>query len=173
MDYNKLTFKEKISYGLAGLGQNLTITFVNTFLMTVIYGYMGFTLKSLSILTVILIVAKVWDAVNDPIMGVLIDKIQFKNRGKLRPLILISILPVAFLTVMLFGIPQDWSQSAKLAMFGVAYILWDAAYTVCDVPYWGLSGAMTSDTNERTKLISIARSFGNVGLGVITLLGVM
>ena len=91
MDYNKLTFKEKISYGLAGLGQNLTITFVNTFLMTVIYGYMGFTLKSLSILTVILIVAKVWDAVNDPIMGVLIDKIQFKNRGKLRPLILISI----------------------------------------------------------------------------------
>ena len=171
MDYNKLTIKEKISYGLAGLGQNLTITFVNTFLMTVIYGYMGFTLKSLSILTVILILAKVWDAVNDPIMGLLIDKIQFKNRGKLRPFILISILPVSILTVMLFGIPQDWSQGAKLAMFGIAYILWDAAYTVCDVPYWGLSGAMTSDTNERTKLISIARSFGNVGLGVITLLG--
>ena len=138
MDYNKLTFKEKISYGLAGLGQNLTITFVNTFLMTVIYGYMGFTLKSLSILTVILIVAKVWDAVNDPIMGVLIDKIQFKNRGKLRPFILISILPVSILTVMLFGIPQDWSQGAKLAMFGIAYILWDAAYTVCDVPYWAV-----------------------------------
>ena len=106
MDYNKLTFKEKISYGLAGLGQNLTITFVNTFLMTVIYGYMGFTLKSLSILTVILIVAKVWDAVNDPIMGVLIDKIQFKNRGKLRPLILISILPVAFLTYRIGGCPE-------------------------------------------------------------------
>lgn len=170
MNYNKLSIKEKISYGMAGLGQNMTITFVNTFLLTVIYGYMGLDLKGLAVLTAIITVAKVWDAVNDPMMGVIIDKAKFK-KGKLRPFILISILPVTVLTVMLFAIPSTWSQAAKLAVFAVCYILWDAAYTICDVPYWGLSGAMTPDTNERTKLISFARTFGNIGLGAITLLG--
>ncbi len=171
MDYNRLPLKEKISYGLAGFGQNLTITFVNTFLMTVIYGYMGLSLESLGILTGILTVAKVWDAVNDPLMGLLIDRMQFKSGGKMRPFILISIVPVALLTIALFAIPSGWSQGAKLTVFGICYLLWDAAYTICDVPYWGLSGAMTPDTEERTKLISFARTFGNVGLGVITLIG--
>lgn len=169
--YNKLSTKEKMSYGLAGLGQNMTITFVNTFLLSMIYLYMGFDEKGLVIMTIIITVAKVWDAINDPIMGVLIDKAHFKGGGKLRPFILISAVPVAVLTILLFAIPVGWSQGARLAMFGICYILWDAAYTICDVPYWGLSGALTSDSGERTKLISFARTFGNVGLGAITLLG--
>lgn len=173
MNYNKLSTKEKINYGLAGLGQNMTITFVNTFLLSMIYLYMGFDAAGLAILTVIITIAKVWDAVNDPIMGVLIDKAHFKAGGKLRPFILISAVPVAVLSVLLFAIPANWSQAAKLAMFGVCYLLWDAAYTICDVPFWGLSGALTSDSDERTKLISFARTFGNIGMGVITLLGVM
>lgn len=168
---NKVPLKEKLGYGFAGLGQNMTITFVNTYLMVFVYGFMNLSTKGLAALTVIMFVAKIWDAVNDPIMGGIIDKVRFKN-SKLRPFILISVLPVAIFTILLFAIPAGWPETARLALFGVAYLLWDAAYTVCDVPYWGLTSTMTEDTEERTKLISFARSFGNVGLGLITLIGV-
>ena len=168
---NKVPAKEKISYGIAGFGQNMTITFVNTYLMVFVYGYMNLTEKGLAALTVIMFVAKIWDAVNDPVMGGIIDKVHFRN-AKLRPFILISVLPVTLFTILLFAIPAGLPEAGKLAIFGIAYILWDTAYTVCDVPYWGLTSTMTPDTEERTKLISVARTFGNVGLGVITLIGV-
>ena len=168
---NKVPLKEKICFGLAGLGQNMTITFVNTFLMVYVYGFMNLSVKGLAALTVIMFAAKIWDAVNDPIMGGVIDKVRFKN-AKLRPFVLISVLPVALFTIMLFAVPSGWPEGARLAVFGIAYLMWDAAYTVCDVPYWGLTSTMTEDTDERTKLISVARTLGNVGLGLITLIGV-
>lgn len=168
---SKVPAKEKISYGIAGFGQNMTITFVNTYLMVFVYGYMNLSVKGLAALTAIMFAAKIWDAVNDPVMGGIIDKVHFRN-AKLRPFILISVLPVTIFTILLFAIPAGLPEAGRLALFGIAYILWDAAYTVCDVPYWGLTSTMTPDTEERTKLISIARTFGNVGLGVITLIGV-
>lgn len=168
--YDKLSLREKISYGVAGFGQNMTITFVNTFLLTVIYAFSGLSLRGYATLTLIMTIAKIWDAVNDPIIGVLIDRSHGKN-GKLRPFLLGSAVPVMLLTILLFLFPASWSEGAKLTLFAVTYLLWDAAYTFCDVPYWALSGAMTYDQDERTKTIALARTFGNVGLGVITLLG--
>ncbi len=168
--YEKLSYKEKLSYAVAGFGQNMTITFVNTFLLTVIYAFSGLSLRGFAVLTAIMTVAKVWDAVNDPIIGVLVDRTHTKY-GKLRPYIASSIVPIILLTILLFAFPSNWSETARLIFFGVSYMLWDAAYTFCDVPYWALSGAMTYDQDERTRLISLARTFGNLGLGVITLLG--
>lgn len=166
----KLSAKERYSYAVAGFGQNMTITFVNTFLLTVIYAFSGLSLRGYAVLTGIMAAAKVWDAVNDPIIGVLVDRTHTRF-GKLRPYIGLSILPVILLTILLFAFPTGWSETARLVFFGVSYVLWDAAYTCCDVPYWAMSGAMTYDPDQRTRLISLARTFGNLGLGVITLLG--
>ena len=76
---SKVPAKEKISYGIAGFGQNMTITFVNTYLMVFVYGYMNLSVKGLAALTAIMFAAKIWDAVNDPVMGGIIDKVHFRN----------------------------------------------------------------------------------------------
>lgn len=167
--YERLSRKEKFSYVFAGFGQNMVITFVMTFMLIYLYEGVGFSTVGIATLTVILTAAKIWDAVNDLIMGVMVDHTR-SRWGKLRPYILFTAAPIAILTILMFGVP-DIPETFKLIYFGIIYLLWDMAYTMCDVPYWGLVGVISSDTNERTSLISLARTLGTIALGVITLLG--
>lgn len=96
-----------------------------------------------------------WDAVNDPIMGILIDRTDTKW-GKLRPYMLITAFPIALLTMLsFFNIPLG--PDGKFAFVAVVYILWEMAYTVSDVPFGALSSVMTSDTVQRTKLVTVSR----------------
>lgn len=168
---DKLSRKTKFSFIAAGFGQNCVIAFVNTFLMTYLVEGLGFLPATIAIITTIMTVAKVWDAVNDPMMGVIVDRTKTRW-GKLRPFILFSALPVAILTVMLFSIPNI-GETGQIIYFGIVFILWGMFYTVCDVPYWGLAGSMTQNISERTKVISFARTFGTIALGIIVLLGPM
>ena len=99
--------------------------------------------------------AGLWDAVNDPIMGILIDRTDTKW-GKLRPYMLITAFPIAILTMLsFFNIPIG--QSGKFAFVAVVYILWEMAYTISDVPFGTLSSVMTSNTVQRTKLVTVSR----------------
>lgn len=167
--YNRLSNKEKFSYVFAGFGQNMVITFVMTFMLIYLYEGVGFSTAGIAALTVILTIEKIWDAVNDLIMGVIVDHTRTRW-GKLRPYILFTAAPIALLTILMFSMP-DFTEAFKLAYFGIIYVLWDLVYTMCDVPYWGLAGVLSSDTNERTGLISLARTFGTAALGITTLLG--
>jgi GPH family glycoside/pentoside/hexuronide:cation symporter len=138
-------------------------------MLVYLYQSVGFTTAGIAALTVILTVAKIWDAVNDLAMGVVIDHTRTRW-GKLRPYILFTAAPVAVLTILMFAVPNI-SETGKLVYFGVIYLLWDVVYTLCDVPYWGLSGAMSSDTEERTGVISLTRTLQTVATGVIVLMG--
>lgn len=167
--YGRLSNKEKFSFAFAGFGQNMVITFVMTFMLIYLYEGVGFSTAGIASLTIILTIAKIWDAINDLIMGVIVDGTR-SRWGKLRPYILFTAAPIALLTIMMFHVP-DLSETLKLAYFGIIYLCWDAIYTMSDVPYWGLAGALSGDTNERTSLISLSRTFGTIALGVTTLLG--
>lgn len=167
--HEKLSIKEKFSYAFAGFGQVMDNTFVTTFMLVYLYETVGFTTGGIAVLTVILTAAKIWDAVNDLAMGVIIDHTRTRW-GKLRPYILFTAAPVAIFTILMFAVP-DISETGKLIYFGVIYILWDVVYTLCDVPYWGLSSAMSSDTEERTGIISLTRTLQTVSTGVIVLIG--
>jgi len=167
--YNRLSNKEKISYGVAGFGQNMLFTFVSTFMLVYLYEGVGFSTAGIATLTIILTFTKIWDAVNDLIMGVVVDHTRTRW-GKLRPYILFTAGPIALLTILMFAVP-DMKERYQLVYIAVLYILWDMAYTMCDVPYWGLTGALSSDTKERTGLISLARTTGTIALALITLLG--
>lgn len=167
--YDRLSNKEKFSFGFAGFGQNMVITFVMTFMLIYLYEAVGFSSAGIAALTVILTGAKVWDAVNDLIMGVMVDHTRTRW-GKLRPYILFTAAPIALLSILMFAVPNV-TEVYKLVYFGIIYVLWDMVYTMCDVPYWGLAGVLSSDTLERTGLISLARTLGTISLGIITLLG--
>ena len=129
--------------------------------------YAHISIEGMAVVTVIITVAKILDAILDPVVGSLID-MTHTRWGKLRPYILFSAGPVALLTALLFSIP-DIAEPAQLVYFGVFYLLWGVAYAACDVPFWGLIGSAFTDPVRRTRVISNVRAFGAISLGLATL----
>ena len=114
----------------------------------------------------IFVFAKIWDAVNDPIFGVIVDKTHMKG-GKYRPWLRISSIAIPITTVLLFVIPADVSVQVKVIWSSMAYVLWDMAYTMCDVPMNAIVTTMTKSTFERNKMYSLNAFFVYLGgLGV-------
>ena len=166
-----ITRKEKAAFAVAGAGQNMVNTLIGTFLLTYMYSSaVGLSAKGVAALGVFMTVSKIWDAVNDPIMGVVVDKTHTKF-GKLRPYILITAVPIAVLTTLIFSIPQSFGETMKLVYFGAVYLIWETFYTLCDVPYWGLASRLSNDPDERTKAIGVTRAAQMLTLGLVTLFG--
>lgn len=151
----------------AGFGQNLVLTTVTTFILVYLLQYAGISSEGMAVVTVIITVAKIVDAITDPVMGALIDMTRTRW-GKLRPYILFSAAPIAALTALMFSVP-DVSEPLQLVYFGVVYLLWGFAYTVCDVPFWGLIGSAFPEPARRTRVIGNVRAFGAISLGLATL----
>ena len=151
----------------AGFGQNFVLTTVSTFLLLYLVQYANISTAGIAVVTGIITVAKIADAILDPVMGSIIDMTR-SRWGKLRPYILFSALPVALLSGLLFSVP-DVEEPMKLVFFGIFYVLWGIAYTVCDVPFWGLIGSAFVDPALRTKVIGAVRAFGAIALGLSTL----
>ena len=103
----------------------------------------------------LMLLARVWDAINDPIMGMIADRLNPKH-GKFRTYLILTPVPIAILTFLLFFAP-DISDTAKMVYAAVTYVAWGMIYTMSDVPFWGLPNAMTPNPAERGNLISIRR----------------
>ncbi len=112
----------------------------------------------------IILIARIFDALNDPIMGIIVDKTQTKY-GKFRPYLLWSPFLIAVATTLLFWNAGISSSAGKVAYCAVTYIMWGVCFTIQDIPFWGLSSAISPNENERTKFISVARigsTFGGI-----------
>jgi sugar (glycoside-pentoside-hexuronide) transporter len=151
----------------AGFGQNIVLTTVTTFILVYLLQYAHISTQGIAVVTAIITVAKILDAISDPLMGSIID-MTHTRWGKLRPYVLFSAAPVAILSLLLFAVP-DTSETTKLVYFGICYLLWGFAYTACDVPYWGLIGSAFGDSAVRTRVVSNVRAFGAIALGLATL----
>lgn len=156
--------KEVLSYSVAGLGQNIICQLVTTFFMVYMTNVAGVSALWLSWM---FLAARLFDAFNDPIMGTIVDKTRSKW-GKMRPYLAFSPIPIAVLTILLFT-TFDWSAQGKFIYSTVIYLLWGIAYTSLDVPYWGLASSMTSDTDKRNTLLTIARLFSTIGSGIVSI----
>lgn len=161
MQDNHLSFKERLSFGLAGLGQNMVYNYTIAYIMV----FYTDVVKLLPVAVgTLMLIARIFDAINDPIMGSIIDRTHTKN-GKLIPYLKAIPVPMAVFTLLVFIVPE-MSYTLRLLYAYVSFILWDIMYTISDVPYWGLSVAITPNPNERLKLISLARILCNVGLAI-------
>lgn len=161
MQESQISFKERLSFGLAGLGQNMVYNYTTAYIMVF---YTDVVKLLPAAVGTLMLVARVFDAINDPIMGLIIDKTHTK-KGKLIPYLKIIPVPMAVFTLLVFFVP-DMSYTMRLLYAYVSFILWDLMYTISDVPFWGLSVAISSDSNERLKLLSLARILCNVGLAI-------
>ena len=155
--------KEGISYSLCGFGQNLICTIIGSYLTVFMTDAIGFNALAVAIL---MLAARVYDALNDPIMGSIVDRTRTKW-GKCRPYMKWMAFPIAAMTAICF-LPWYPNNDGGFAALSVMYIIWGMVYTVADVPYWGLSTAMSNDTYRRGNLLTIARLFCTAGAGIIT-----
>ncbi|MDE6155250.1 MAG: MFS transporter [Eubacterium sp.] len=122
-----------------------------------------------AIVSVLLIAMKVWDGVNDPIVGSFIDRHTFKNGEKLRPFLKYTPLPVGIFTVLLFLVFSTAEDLLwlRVAYFVIVYICWDLVYTVQDVAVWGITAMVSPNSNERDKFVQWARTIGSCVYGAL------
>ena len=157
--------KERFAYCLFFLGQNILwgyAGYVETFLTDI-----GIAAATAGLL---LLVPKLWDAINDMIFGYLIDRTIFKNGQKFIPWVKIGVSAIGLTTIALFAIPESASQAVKVVWFLIAYILFDISYTILDAPAYAVTTVMTSDVQERTSIIAGGKLWAMVGGVVATLL---
>jgi probable glucitol transport protein GutA len=146
---------ERVFYGLYFLGQNIFYMLVISFLI-VYFTDMGIPAATVALIA---LVVKIWDAVNDPIFGGIVDRVRFK-KGKFLPWLRISLVAIPAATIFLFAIQPDMPLGLKIFWAASGYILWDMAYTICDVPIFGLVTTITANPQERTVFISVGRVLG-------------
>ena len=143
---------ERTSYGGYFVGQNILYIFVLQFLMLFYTDVVGISAAAVGTL---FFVARLWDAINDPIMGMIVDKMSLK-KGKFKPWINMVVFALPLATVLLF-VDVDGSLTFKLVYAYTTYILWGMIYTVSDVPIFALATVMSVNVDERVRLISIGR----------------
>lgn len=160
---------ERKSYYTYFFGQNMIYNLIAGYLTTFLLLVGINPVKSAAVMLAV----KVWDAVNDALFGVIFDKIQFKGDKKYIPWLKIACAVTPIATVAIFIIPAAASETVKLIWFALAYIIWDTAYTICDVPAFGIITAMTSNIEERNTILSLKGITGGVGSALTTVLATL
>ena len=165
----KYVSKKELVNFLAGLsGQNLVYSLIGgsffTYFMTDIALFPAITVS------VLLIVMKEWDGINDPIVGSFIDRHTFKNGEKLRPFLKYTPLPVGVFTVLLFLVfsTNENLLWLRVSYFIIMYICWDLAYTVQDVSVWGITAAVSPNSSERDRFVQWSRTIGSMVYGAFS-----
>lgn len=163
-----ISTKEKVNYYIGLSGQNLVYSLIGASFFT--YFMTDIALFPAIVVSALLIIMKVWDGINDPIVGSFVDKHTFKNGEKLRPFLKYTPLPVGVFTVLLFLVfsTKEDLLWLRVAYFVIMYISWDLAYTVQDVAIWGITSSVSPDSNERDKFVQWARTIGSIFYGIFS-----
>lgn len=156
--------KEGIAYSLCGFGQNLICTIIGSYLTVFMTDAIGYGALAVALL---MLFARIYDALNDPIMGSIVDRTR-TPWGKCRPYLKWMAIPVSVITILCF-LPWYPNNPGGFAAMSIMYIIWGMVYTVCDVPYWGLNSRMSNDTFRRGNLLTIARLLCTAGAGIVTI----
>ena len=158
---NYVKKNEMMAYAVGALGQGMVYGIMSSYISDF---YLNVLKVTPIFVLMLMLLARIWDAINDPIMGYIMDHANPKH-GKMRTYLLFTPIPVAILTFFLFYAP-DLSTTQKMIYAGVTYVAWGMIYTSSDVPFWSLPNAMTPNADERGSIISKARTFNGVGSAI-------
>ena len=164
----ELGFKEKAAYGLGAVGKDMVYMLSASYVLYYFQDVLGVSAFAMG---VILMAARVFDAFNDPIMGIIVAKTKTRW-GKFRPWLLIGTLTNAVVLYLMFAAPPTMDGSGLVAYAAVTYILWGVTYTMMDIPYWSMIPAFTNSGKEREGLTTLARSCAGVGAALVTVFAI-
>lgn len=162
----KLSFKEKAAYGLGAVGKDMVYMLSASYIL---YYYQDLLGIKGTVMGAIMMAARVFDAFNDPVMGVVVAKTKTKW-GKFRPWLMIGTITNAIVLWLVFSAPPALNGAGLAAYAAVFYILWGVTYTMMDIPYWSMIPAFTEGGKEREGLTAMARSCAGVGSALITVI---
>ncbi len=155
-----LDSRTKWSYCIGATGRDMAYALVSMYLLLYVQYTMSLTAAQFSVITACMVVCMVWDAVNDPMMGILIENSHFKW-GKYKPWIFAGCLLNALVIIALFTLrPTGWGF---VAFYGAGYLLWGMTYTMNDIAYWGMLPSLSSDADVRNTLVTLMSVFICVG----------
>ena len=162
----KGTAKQALGYGLGAVGKDMVYALVSGFIL---YYYNDILGISGTFTGVMMMAALVFDAFNDPLMGVVVEKTNTPF-GKFRPWIFTGTVTNALILYGMFAMPASLTGTAMLVYASAAYVLWGVTYTLMDIPFWSMIPAITSSGKERENLSVIGRTCAAVGYAVPTVL---
>ena len=158
----RLTTKEKVAYGLGAVGKDMVYMLSASYIL---YYYQDILGVSAIAMGIILMAARVFDAFNDPVMGIIVAKTRTRW-GKFKPYLVALGIPGTIGTCIYWLMPLIFAYAA------VTYVLWGVTYTMMDIPFWSMIPAFTEGGKEREGLSTLARSCAGVGSALITIITV-
>ena len=160
--------QDKVGYMLGDVGSALLFNFIGSYLLVFYTDVFGISAAAVGTL---MIVSRVWDAINDPMMGVIVDKRKRSKDGKFRPYLKYMGIPLGIFTILTFLVIPNMPQGLKLPYAYITYIGFGMAYTAVNIPYGSLASVMTNDPVERTELSTfrnLSGIFAMIPLMVLT-----
>ncbi len=151
--------KELWMYALGAGGQGMIYAMMSSYISDY---YVNILQLPLIFVLLLMLLARVWDAINDPLMGMIVDH-KTTRWGKMKPYILFASVPIAVLTILMYSSPDIKSSTALMVFAAVVYVLWGMTYTMADVPFWCLPNVMTPDAKERGSVISFTKIINSIG----------
>lgn len=150
--------KELWMFSIGGMGQGMIYAMMSSYISDY---YVNVLHLPLMFVLLLMLLARVWDAINDPLMGIIADRNTTKW-GKFKPYIVFAAPPIAVLTVLMYLSP-NLSMNKLMVYSAVVYVLWGMIYTMADVPFWSLPNVLTPDPQERSSVVSFSKIWNSVG----------
>ncbi|MFL9149883.1 melibiose:sodium transporter MelB [Escherichia coli] len=147
----------KLSYGIGALGKDLACSIIYLYLM---FYYTDVVGLSAAFVGSLFLFARIWDAVTDPVMGLIVDNTH-SRWGKFRPWILIGTI-VNSVTMIGVFICHEFEGVWLYIYASISYVLWGMTYTMMDIPYWSMIPSLTKEKKEREKIVVIPRLFASI-----------
>lgn len=171
---NYVPKKETQAYAIAALGQGLVYSCMSSYITDY---YMNVLTLNAMFVIMLMLLARVWDAINDPMMGMIIDRHSTKM-GRMKPYPIITAIPIAALTILMFVNPGFETAAGKQSIWlyvfvAFVYVLWGMIYTASDVPFWSMPNVMTPNPKERGNIISYGKTVGGIGSAVTVALPII
>lgn len=164
----KIPFISKVAYGMGDVGNNFSWMFVGNFLMIFYTDVFGISMNAIATL---MLLTRIWDAVNDPIIGSLTDKTRTRW-GRYRPWLLVGAPFTAIMLIFTFWAHPDWSNTSKIVYMYITYAILVTGYSSVNIPYGTLCGAMTQNMDERAQINTSRSVSAMIAIGIINIITV-
>lgn len=158
---NYVPKKERWAFSVGALGQGMIYAMMSSYISDY---YLNVLQLAPIFVLLLMLLARLWDAINDPLMGMIVDR-RTTKRGKMRPYIIYASVPIGILTILMYLSP-NLSKGSLMVYSAIVYILWGMIYTMADVPFWSLPNVLTPNAEERSSTISFARILNGIGSAV-------
>lgn len=157
--------RNRIFFGLGTFGRDMSYTLVSMYLIFFLTDVLNLPDETMWGATIILTALRVFDALNDPFMGLVVDNTRSRF-GKFKPGMLIGAVTGAALTLLMFS-DLGLTGAGYLALFGLCYLLWDILYGINDIAYWSMLPALSVDQGEREKAGAFAKVCASLGMYLV------